>query len=378
MKIAFLTTDNRETYRRYELPEPYFHPAREALLAGFQSFPELEVHVLSCVQHPVKSPEKLAPNIWFHPLHVSKFGWLRTGYQGCIRAVRWKLRELQPDLVHGHGTERDCAISSVLSGFPNILTIHGNMRIIAKLMQAPPWSFHGITATLERFTLPRTDGVVCISRHTQQAVRTLAKKTWLIPNAVHPAFFQTQNNPINPPVFVCIADITPIKNQVFLLDALEELARTDDFRVVFAGGVREDHPYGALFLQRIKSAPWAEYHGFVDRSRLIKLLQIARALVLPSREDNCPMVILEAAAAGVPTLGAAVGGIPELIQDGRTGFLFQPNDAVRFKNLVRDLLRDEKILERLAANARAEAQERFLPRAIAEQHIEVYDGMIAG
>ena len=47
-----------------------------------------------------------------------KIGWLRTLYQGCVRATRRKLREIQPDIVHGQGTERDCAIGAVLSGFP--------------------------------------------------------------------------------------------------------------------------------------------------------------------------------------------------------------------------------------------------------------------
>ena len=87
------------------------------------------------------SPEKLAPNIFFHSLYVPKLGWLRTAYQGCIRAVRKKLRELRPNIVHGQGTERDCAISAVFSGFPNVLTIHGNLRLIAKVTQARRFSF---------------------------------------------------------------------------------------------------------------------------------------------------------------------------------------------------------------------------------------------
>jgi glycosyltransferase involved in cell wall biosynthesis len=378
MKVAFLVIDNRESHRRYELPEPYFHPAHQALLVGFQSFPELEVHVVSCVQRPVESPAKLASNIWFHALQVPKIGWLRTGYQGCIRAVRRKLHELQPDLVHGQGTERDCALSAVLSGFPNVLTVHGNMRIIAKVMQATPWSFHGITAVLERLSLPRTDGVVCITRYTQQAVAQLARKTWLIPNAVHPAFFQTQNTPVDPPTFLCVAYISPRKNQLFLLDSLEELARDFEFRVVFVGRGGEDGHYTARFLQRIESTPWAEYQGSMDRGGLIKLLQKAKALILPSIEDNCPMVILEAAAAGVPALGAAVGGIPELIQNGRTGFLFPPNDAAAFRELIRKILARETILQEAAARAQAEARGRFSPRSIAEQHIGVYNDVLTG
>ena len=96
------------------------------------------------------SPPKLAPNIFFHSLHVPKIGWMRTGYQGCIRAVRKKLKAIQPEIVHGQGTETDCAINAVFSGFPNVLTIHGNMRLIAKVNRVRPFSFPWLAARLER------------------------------------------------------------------------------------------------------------------------------------------------------------------------------------------------------------------------------------
>src|SRR5581483_1238510 len=133
MRIAFLTTDSREHFKDYANPAPYFGSAPEALLQGFARLPDLEVHVVCCVRAPVKSPEKIAPNIFYHALLVPKSGWMTTAYQGCVRAVRPVLRALRPDLVHGQGTERDCAIEAVMSGFPNVLTIHGNMRLIAEV-----------------------------------------------------------------------------------------------------------------------------------------------------------------------------------------------------------------------------------------------------
>src|SRR5436190_5469095 len=136
MRIAILTTDNREHYRDYANPLPYFGTAPEALLQGFALLPGHEVHVVTCARARMKSPERLAPNIFFHSLYVPKVGWMRTAYQGCIRAVRYKLKEIQPEVVHGQGTERDCAISSVFSGYPNVLTIHGNLRLIAQVNDA--------------------------------------------------------------------------------------------------------------------------------------------------------------------------------------------------------------------------------------------------
>src|ERR1700687_67150 len=160
MRVAILTTDNRDHHKQYNLADPYFGPAIEAVLQGLSELPEFEIHVVSCAQRPMQAPEKLSPNTWFHLLHVPKIGWLRTGYQGCIRAIRRELREIRPDIVHGQGTERECAVSAVLSGFPNVVTIHGNIARIARVPKVPIGSFWWWAARLEQFTLPRTLGVL--------------------------------------------------------------------------------------------------------------------------------------------------------------------------------------------------------------------------
>src|SRR5260221_10749494 len=110
LSVAILTAEKREHGKDYANPTPAFGTAPEALLQGFAMLPDVEVHVLSCVRQPVNAPEKLAENIWYHSLHVPQIGWLRTGYQGCIRATRKKLRELRPDIVHGQGTEHNNAL----------------------------------------------------------------------------------------------------------------------------------------------------------------------------------------------------------------------------------------------------------------------------
>src|SRR5215471_14904944 len=100
LKVAFLAVDSRVFSRDYGNPEATFGTAPEAVLQGLARLRELEVHVISCTQQPMRSQEKIADNIWFHSLHVSKMGWMRTAYLGCILAVRRKVRELRADLVH--------------------------------------------------------------------------------------------------------------------------------------------------------------------------------------------------------------------------------------------------------------------------------------
>ena len=375
MRVAILTTDSREHDREYYKPQPGFGTAPEALLRGFAEIGGAEIHVVACTQQPmVSSPERLADNVWFHSLHVPKTGWMKTLYQGCIRATRNKLREIKPDIVHGQGTERDCAISAVFSGFPSVLTIHGNMRLIAKVNRARPFSFWWNAARLEAFTLPRANGIVCITTYTRAAVAGLAKKTWVLPNAVHDSFFpvEPEIDLGSPPVILCVGGICLRKNQNAFIRALDPVAAKHKLRLVFLGGLARDEPYGREFFQLLQTRPWCEHGGFVDREKLKMWLRGATLLALPSLEDNCPMTVLEAMAAGVPVVAANVGGVPDLIVDGKTGLLCDPHDADSMGGAVEKLLMQPPLARALAFAANQSAHERFHPAVIARRHLEIY------
>jgi glycosyltransferase involved in cell wall biosynthesis len=377
MRLAILTTDMREAVPGCTDPQPRIGIAPEALLQGFALLPEVEVHVVSCLKEPLPSPGKIAPNIFYHGLVVPKIGWLRTGYQGCIRAVRKKLKEIRPDIVHGQGTERDCAISAAFSGFPNVVTIHGNMRKIARANHARPFSFLWLAGRLEGFTLPRTDGVVCISRYTQSAVARLARKTWVLPNAVDASFFDVQAAPdvTTPPVGLCVGTICGYKNQNDFIRALDPLAKEKKFKLVFLGQP-EPGAYSREFLKLVKERPWCEYAGFAGRERLKEFFKAASFLVLPTLEDNCPMVVLEAMAAGVPVLASNVGGVPDLIEHEKTGLFCDPQRPESFRAGVARLLGEPELGRQLVANAKTEAQRRFHPQVIARRHLEIYREVI--
>lgn len=372
MRVAIITTDSREHYRDYDNPAPYFGTAPQALLAGFAQMSGLEVHVLSCTQRRMNSPQKLASNIWFHSLYVPKLGWLRTGYQGCVRVVRRRLQEVKPDVVHGQGTERDCALDAVRSGFPNVLTIHGNMRSLARLNGARLFSFEWLAARLEGFVLSRTDGVVCITRYTQAAVSDLARRTWLLPNAVDASFFEVRQISETVPIVLCVGSICLHKNQNALICALDSLAARMRFRLVFLGGLDATTHYGAQFQKLIADRVWCEFRGFASRGSLKGWLAQTSVLVLPSLEDNCPMVVLEAMAAGVPVAAARIGGVPDLVRDGETGLLCDPRKPEDLRASVERLLIDRHRADKFAERARLEALERFAPERVAAKHVEIY------
>ena len=379
MRVAILTTDSREHFGNYTDPKPSFGTAPSALFQGFATLPNLEIHILSCTQQPMSSPPKLAENIWFHSLHVPKFGWLRTGYAGCILAVRKKLREIQPDIVHGQGTERDCAISAVFQKIPKVLTIHGNIRAITKLHRHSPLSFWGIQSQLEAFCLPRFAGVICISKYTQQQVSDLAKKTWLLPNAAETLFFEprpTAIDPSAPPLVLVVANVDRRKNQNALIQALDPLAHNLKFIVKFYGRCGEDS-YGKEFRSLLETRPWCFWGGMIGRENLRNEFAQATVLFLPTQEDNCPMVVLEAQASRVPVIASNVGGVPDFIEDGVTGLLTNPDLPSTMPIALEKILSDKVLAARLAEGGRKQALARFHPNIIATRHVEIYRDVLS-
>jgi glycosyltransferase involved in cell wall biosynthesis len=380
MRIALLTTDARTVYKDYSNPAPYFGTAPEALIQGFALTPEAEVHVISCLRRKVESPAKLAPNIFFHSVLVPKIGWMRTAYQGCIRAVRKKLKAIQPEIVHGQGTEFDCALDAVFSGFPNVVTIHGNMRLIARVNRVKAFSFIWLAARLERLALPRSGGVVCITNYTREAVKDLARRTWVVPNAVDASFFDVNPapNPGVPARLLCVGHVCVRKNQNAFIRALDSLAGRHKFELRFCGEASENDAYGRDFFSLVKDRPWCVYHGSASREELKALLRQATALVLPSLEDNCPMAVLEAMAAGVPAVAAQVGGLPDLIEEAKTGFFCDPLQAVSMAGAVEKVLVNPAAAAEVARQARQRARARFHPEVIARRHVEIYREILGG
>src|SRR5205823_1959808 len=154
--------------------------------------------------------------------------------------------------------------------------------------------------------------------------------------------------------------------------SLDSLADRIQFKLRFLGEAADGNPYAQEFLQLIKTRPWCQYVGFVARAGLDAALSAASLLVLPSLEDNCPMAVLEAMAAGVPVAASRIGGIPDLIADEINGLLFEPTDQNQICAAIERLLRDAKFANAVAEKARVKTSEQFRPSAIARKHLEIY------
>ncbi len=117
-----------------------------------------------------------------------------------------------------------------------------------------------------------------------------------------------------------------------------------------------------------------EFIGAKWGDELECLIADARFVVVPSLwHENFPYVIFEAFAKGKPVIGSRRGGIPELVTDGETGLIFEPDDPVELATKIRFLAQNEDIARRLGRNAKAYADERFTRELFLTELMHAYE-----
>ena len=382
MRTVILINDNREAFKDYANSEPHFGPAPTALLEGLALLPEAEIHVVSCVRKPVTAPKKIGPNIFYHRVVVPKLGWMRTLYLGCIMATRKKIKEIGPDIVHGQGTERDCAISAVFSGFPNVLTIHGNMQAIAQLHGARIGSFHWLAARLETFALRRTRGVFCNSAYTEDLVSPHAPRTWRVANALRLEFFEPLPAPQTSavPVLLNVGVIQPRKQQLQLLAVARRLhERGWRFELQFAGplgGSSQESTFVQGFIRELavaEKAGYARHIGNLSAVQLVKAMDAASALVHFPSEEAFGLVVVEALARNLKFFGAATGGIVDIAGGVELAELIPPGDFAGLEIAVDNWLKADRPRPRSAAPL---MRKLYHPEVIARQHLKIYQRVL--
>jgi glycosyltransferase involved in cell wall biosynthesis len=130
---------------------------------------------------------------------------------------------------------------------------------------------------------------------------------------------------------------------------------------------------------------WADLHALVKELRLCdrvhfagyqadpaRYLQVMNVFALPSRAEGLPLTILEAWAAGLPVVATRVGGIPRLVEDGRTGLLINVGDEEALTAAIGRLLSDSDLARRIADAGRDQAVEHFDTRRMAGDYQRHY------
>src|SRR5262249_7810727 len=204
---------------------------------------------------------------------------------------------------------------------------------------------------LDRFHLRFMDRVVCVSEAQARRVRAAGvrqERIRVIRNAARPSAFgrtvKGESNPLHKltgregPMVVAAGRLSPEKGFRVLVEAAARVRRSPpEVRVVSFG----DGPERPRLERRVRDLGLADvvrFAGFCEE--LENYLPWADVVALPSLTEGLPNVALEAGAAGVPVVATAVGGTPEVVIDGQTGYLVPARDPKVLADRIGNLLDD--------------------------------------
>jgi len=158
---------------------------------------------------------------------------------------------------------------------------------------------------------------------------------------------------------LCVARLAPEKGHTVLLEALADLRdRRVDFHCTLVG----DGPLRPQIEERTRELQLTErmtLTGSLEPKRVAKLYATAHVLVLASLSEGVPVTLMEAMMHGCPVVATRVGGVPELVQDGRSGLVAEPGDPPALADALHRVLINVELADTLARNGNRLVRERF-------------------
>lgn len=229
----------------------------------------------------------------------------------------------RPDVVHAHYGFPDGVVGSAVArsmGVPCVVTLHGDDANIQ--MRLP------VIGPLIASALGSAATVICVSETMRASLAEtyprLAPKLRAVPNGYDARDIgRGHREPADCLLFV--GALLPVKNPDLLIRAYARVAPETPLRLDIAG----EGPMRAELEALSRSLGVADRVRFLGRlahSEVGSAMRRAHALVLPSRHEGMPIVVIEALASGTPVVASAVGGIPELVRDDGLGLLVEPDD----------------------------------------------------
>jgi glycosyltransferase involved in cell wall biosynthesis len=354
--------------------------ATAALLEGLHRYEDVfEFHIVSTSKGIARDVTERMNGVSFHFLSIPRYWWTGAKFPLVAFKTYRKILGINPDLIHCQGNVV-LASAATIAKKPCLFTIHGIVR--DEVWHRKGWEFMSACsdALIERYVRRRCRGFICISSYARRVVGN-AGPTFCIPNAVRSVFFGGPEllEPPEWPNLVFIGVFAPLKRPEDLILAHARLRKEfQHLEVSFCGGV-ENRSYGKDICKMIseRGIEGIRFMGPVRQEGLVDLLRRATALVVPSAQENSPMVIGEAMAVGVPVVATRVGGIPDMVHHGETGLLYEPGDVNGLVSCLTKILSDSSLWKSMSGRARRIASCRYSPDRVARDTVEVYERMLS-
>ena len=345
-----------------------------------------EIHFITYSQ-----PFRLAgrdTNIRYHEVPVSNYPLFEYPPYDLALATRMaEVAELHSlDLLHVHYAIPH-SVSALLARqmlatrgrhLPFITTLHGTDITLVGLDR----SYLPIT----RFGIDESDGVTAISSHLRERTREnlgISREIEVIRNFVNCDFYirnpelVAQQRPrfarAEERLLVHLSNFRPVKRVLDVIEVFARVARVLPARLLMIGD-GPDRSAAEFLALRLGIGDRVDFVG--KQENVNELLPLADLMLMPSEMESFGLAALEAMACRVPAVATRVGGVPELIDDGVNGLLFEVGDVDSMAEGAISILSDPALLERMSTASRRTAQDHFCASRIIPLYERYYERIV--
>lgn len=291
----------------------------------------------------------------------------------ALRSVAKVARELDLDILHGHGAKGGAYVRLArpllaLRGarVRTFYTPHGG-----SLHYKPGTASGTVFRIIERILGRLTNGLIFESEFAQSAYARLVgfkgAARRVIPNGLQPRDFIVMPANDDAADFLFIGELRTLKGVDVLIKALAELLSKRPVRAVIVGA----GPDANAFKAEATRLGLTEHVSFPGAMPAAEAFPLGRVLVVPSRAESFPYVVLEAGAAAKPLIATSVGGIPEIVAGTQTA-LIAPDSVEDLVRAMDTALDDPAGAEARATELRNAVQQRFTVGAMTDSVLDFY------
>ena len=300
----------------------------------------------------------------------------KVQYISAIPLLKKTIKKYKPDILHAHYLS-SYGLLGALSGFhPFILSVWG-----CDIFTFPKISI--VHKKLVKYTLSRADKILSTSRVMAKEIQIYTRKNIAVtPFGIDTDVFKPgpQKNDSDEIRIGIIKSLEEKYGIEYLLKAFKIISskkRDKKLSLIIVGG-------GSMMAQLMALAKelgifqYTKFVGKVSPDEVINYHNMLDIAVFPSIEDSesFGVAVLEASACEKPVIASNVGGFPEVVEDGVTGFLVPPKDEVILANAIDKLLYDERLRRELGENGRQNVIKKYLVKDNVKQMVNIYNDIM--
>jgi len=343
------------------------------LCLALSKLKDLDIHVVTFV--PGKGGEEVREwgGMTVHRLPALNGYVLLNAVGKGRRRISQHLMNIAPDVIHAHDTYGLMVLDLPL---PRVFTIHGFIHgdtLVSgeRFARMRSW----IWKRVETRGWSQQPHIVSISPYVRERLSGIAKGIIHdIDNPISEDFFHIKRRERKGVIFSA-AVISPRKNTLSLVEGFAMMLEKGYAGELHLAGAIWESRYGQLLMERIASLGLEKkvlLLGSITAERVREELAEASIFALVSLEENSPMGIEEAMAAGVPVVTSNRCGMPYMVRHGESGYLVDPSDPADISMRLAQILEDDSLRENMGKRSIEIAMDRFHPQVVARRTREVY------